>query len=285
MSDTCKGVEWIKKLFGDCIVTTRDKVSFTMGMISNLIWFVESVPEIVVLCRTKDNTGISLFFFLFIVVGDLSGLIGNILTGLMATQMCTYLILLCFHVFLLLQYSYYRCKAKKLAVEVSDQEEDSNNLIVPAVVSACAVAVSASVDYGEPYRGEQIIGSLFGWVSGVIYTSSRIPQVALNFQRKFVLNLSPFYFVCTISGNITLLSSIFIRDNSAQYLWKQMPFIMGVLGPLCCDVITCFQMCIFGFSVQPLMRSGDDDNIDITVESSTSTEKKESTSTEKDSTN
>lgn len=39
-------------------------------------------------------------------------------------------------------------------------------------------------------------------------------------------------------------------------MWRQCPWLVGALGPLTCDVITGFQMMIFGYSTAPFMENG-----------------------------
>lgn len=254
--ETCNGISWIYKLFADCIVTSRQKWSFGIGMLSNLIWVFASIPEIVTICRTKNVDGVSPFLFIFMVIGDFTGLAGNILTGGLATQIITNIVYIIFDCTLVAQWIYYRCKNGKSNKKLEKVEEDDNTMTVGAFGAVAAAVVAASIDYSEPYHGESLIGSLFGWVSGCIYTSSRLPQVYLKFKRRFVSNLSPFYFACTISENLTYFLSLFIRDSSASYMWRQCPWIIGALGPFTCDIITAFQMCIFGYSTAPLVDSG-----------------------------
>lgn len=169
MSDTCNGIHWIYKVFADCIVTSRDKWSFAVGMISNLIWCVTSIPEIVTICRTKDIKGISPFLFTFLVIGDFTGLTGNILTGGLASQIITNIVYIVFDCTLLSQFIYYKCKNKNKGESIADidNEDSMTSIAVAGGVAACAVV--AAFDYGEPYTGESLIGSIFGWVSGSIY--------------------------------------------------------------------------------------------------------------------
>ena len=39
-------VKWIETAFGECVITTTDKWSFIVGMLSNLCWIVSSAPQI-----------------------------------------------------------------------------------------------------------------------------------------------------------------------------------------------------------------------------------------------
>ena len=249
------GIEWIYDAFNDCIVSTSDKWSFAIGLISNIVWVISAIPEIYTICRTKNVDGISPFLFSFLVTGDVLSLIGNILTGGLATQITTCILYIICDGTMLLQYIYHKC----IKGRCSGKNQDENSKDTPVdesglpsveaagIVIATAVA-AASIDYAEPYRGTTLIGSIFGRLSSIVYISSRIPQVVLNFKRKFVSNLSPFYFACTITGNTTYFLSLLIRDTGAEFMWKQAPWIVGSLGPWACDITTAIQMCVFGFT-------------------------------------
>ncbi|OHT05445.1 PQ loop repeat family protein [Tritrichomonas foetus] len=105
------------------------------------------------------------------------------------------------------------------------------------------VAPSSGIDYGIPYRGDNLIGSLFGWAGTAIYIGSRVPQVIKNFKEG-VSSFSALYMLFMLLGNLTYALSIFIRSLDPDFLWLQTPFIVGALFPMTCDGITFFQIII-----------------------------------------
>ena len=129
--------------------------------------------------------------------------------------------------------------------------------------------MSNGIDYSLPYRGRYLVGTLFGWCSAIICITSRVPQVVMNFKRKIVTNLSPYFFACTILGNATYFLSLIIRNQTAEFMWRQAPWLFECLGPLTCDIITSIQMCIYGFTTRDYYNKEEDneniedvDNID-----------------------
>ena len=265
-----KGIQWIYSAFNDCIVSPTDKWSFAIGMVSNIVWVISAFPEIYTICRTKKVDGISPFLFTFLVSGDVLSLIGNILTGGLATQIITCILYILCDGTMLLQYIYHKCikprcykDGEKSEVNEVNQEVDESGIpVMGAAGIVVATAVTAAVDYSLPYTGTTLIGSIFGWFSSIVYISSRVPQVVLNFKRRHVSNLSPYYFLCTITGNTTYFLSLLIRDRSGQFMWKQAPWLVGSLGPLSLDITTAIQMCVFGVTTTSLCGNEDEEGND-----------------------
>jgi len=56
-----------------------------------------------------------------------------------------------------------------------------------------------------------LIGMMLGWISSVIYISSRIPQMRLMVRTKDVAGINPAFFALTFSGNLTQCLSMMIN--------------------------------------------------------------------------
>lgn len=267
-------IRWIENAFGDCVITARDKWSFGIGMISNVMWIVSSAPQIYQNCKTKRVDGQSPFLFSLLETGNLLSLVGVILTNALVTQIITSIIYALLDGIMFVQYLYYRfcyeSKKKNQANEsnskIDDEPKvDKGGLAMPkekepnlednydagkplgGAMSAIFIATAqAKTNWSEPYQNDQLVGSLFGWVGSCVYIGSRIPQIVTNFKNKKVIDLSPIYICFTILGNVTYCLSVFIKSTESNYLWKQTPFIVGAIGPLTCDFLIVLQMCIFG---------------------------------------
>lgn len=96
------------------------------------------------------------------------------------------------------------------------------------------------------------LGVLIGWISGVIYLSSRVPQVFLarysyspraprhalfschcaawqlylNFKRRSVEGLSVGMFTMAIMGNLTYGTSLLLRPLSMVYFVSRLPWLV-----------------------------------------------------------
>ena len=260
---TCSGdyIHWIYDVFGDCIVTTRDKISFSIGMISNCIWLICSIPQIYHNFKTKHVDGQSPFYFSIMVCADSMSLIGAIITHALATQIVTGIIYVTVDIILVTQFTIYGgwpClkKGKKLLddndykqqndVNNNQSYTDNNNNAIPGTLIATSLIVNAAIDYSFPYRGEYLYGSISGWVGTGLYLFSRITQLKKNLERKYITDFSPFYIALIISANATYSLSVFIKSLDPAYLWRQTPWIVGSLGPMCFDIFTAMMMCYYG---------------------------------------
>lgn len=273
-------IHWIEVAFGECVITTRDKWSFIIGIISNFMWVVSSAPQIYQNCKTKKVDGISPFLFSLLETGNILGLIGVILTHGLITQIITAVVYALLDGIMFTQYIYYRyCRkmndnrsedqvddsqepntASKNITNNSDYESDYfnsdkdqiSNHVAGLATGLFVATVNSKVDYRAPYIKDQLVGSIFGWISGCVYVGSRIPQVVKNFKNKNVTDLSPIYVCFSIFGNGTNVISILLKSIEANYMWKQTPFLFGAMGPMACDILFLFQMCFLGFNKKPI---------------------------------
>ena len=241
-------IDWIAKIFGDCVITTRDNWSFWVGTISSLIWLFSSVPQYVQNYRTKSVEGQSPFFFMLLLVGDICCFVGLLVNHGLASQIIqsiVYLLLdgLLFSQYLYYRYVYYGCCHDHFKDHQDGQElqNEKTEFLIEGTVAAVA-----ATNYALPYSGKELVGTIFGWVSTAIYISARFPQLKKNFQSKMVKDISPLFLILNVLGNATYLSSIWIKSTSAQYNWNQAPWIVGAGFPMLCDIAALIQMFIWG---------------------------------------
>ena len=255
MSEECAPgyIVWIHKVFGDCIVTARDKVSFGIGMASNCLWLVCSWPQIYHNFKTKSVEGISPFYFMLILTADLLSLIGAIATKALATQIVTGFIYVTLDCILLSQFVLYTLRKRK----AKDQEPLNDAPLVPMMPAMIAAANSMTL--GASSR--EVWGSVSGWIGTCIYVASRILQLKKNCERKVITDFSPFYITILILANATYSTSVFVKSIDHDYLIKQLPWIVGSLVPMTFDCVTAIQMCVCGYGRKKLPEEGAYENI------------------------
>lgn len=251
-------IKWIEVAFNDCIVTVRDKWSFGIGLLSTIVFLVSSIPQIVLNFKQKKVDGQSPFFFSLLFAGSVSNLIGVLITHGLITQIIQAICYCALDGILFGQFIVYKyiIKSNDEAKESTttniadipatqtetESQNDDGAISTGGMAMAALVSAGSATDWAKPYQKDQLIGSVFGWIATVIFTSSRFPQIIKNAKDKAVDNLSPFYFILSISGNLTYSISVFLRSIESDYLWKQAPFLAGSIGPLACDLIVLFQM-------------------------------------------
>ena len=255
---TCEGdyIHWIADIFGECVVTTREQFSFGIGLLSTAIWMWAQLPQVYMNFKFKRVDGLSLQFLCLLVLGDVSNLTGCLITGGLVTQVITSSFFCCIDSFCTIQYIYYkwiypRCCAKSLIDESMASISAANNSknkseflpVLPGLATAALLSSSSTLksDYPNPYSKEYLPGTIIGWCSGVIYSSSRIAQIIKNFRRKRTDGLSIQFFVSAWLGNCTYAISIFLKDSHWGYIWMQFPWLVGSMGPMLLDFIVLIQ--------------------------------------------
>ena len=81
---------------------------------------------------------------------------------------------------------------------------------------------------------------LLGWLSALLYLSSRIPQIFKNQQTKCA-GLSLALFIFAVGGNVTYVLSILLMDTSTGYLIENASWIVGSVGTIFLDFIVLYQ--------------------------------------------
>lgn len=266
-------ITWIYLVFHDCIVSRRDHVSFAIGLFSNIVFLVSSIPQIVLTFRTRCVEGQSPWFFSLLFLGSTCSLLGAIITNGLVTQIIQSVFYVLMDGILLFQLICFRYVIKKGPSSESvssrsgtgrvcgcgsscDSEEDvlesipakEDSLCVPPAVVSVAVMsgfVEAKTDFAGPYTGSKLVGTVFAWVSTVIFITSRVPQLAKNFSEKSFGDISVVWLIFSIVGNLSYFVSILVRDVSGTYLWRQTPFIVGAVGPAVLDIFLLLQMLIY----------------------------------------
>lgn len=84
----CKeGIRWIWNFLGQCVINFKGYISVTFGLVSLFLCIVTILPQIIKnFQRGLPDQAVSLYFILFWLFGDLSNLIGCILTHQLVIQ-------------------------------------------------------------------------------------------------------------------------------------------------------------------------------------------------------
>lgn len=75
-----------------------------------------------------------------------------------------------------------------------------------------------------------------GWLSALLYLSSRVPQILKNRTTKCE-GLSLALFVFAVAGNLTYVASILLKSTERDYLVESFSWLVGSLGTVFLDFI------------------------------------------------
>jgi len=119
---------WTQRWFGDCVCTSRDAASFTLGLVSVFAWGVAELPQIVTNFRNGTSEGVSFAFVATWLTGDALNLIGCAVSPTLPTQLYTAIVYTSTTVVLIAQHVAYgrRGEAAKRRAEDFAANEDAN---------------------------------------------------------------------------------------------------------------------------------------------------------------
>lgn len=248
MNEECEGdyIHWIYDWWGDCVVTTRDKVAFAFGLAVTLIWIYAQLPQIILNFRNHSAEAISLPCYLLSASGDLAGLIAVFLSETMVTQKFN----ACWGVLAdttsTLQYVWYHtvrpwCTGEAPidpgVDELSPRLDGNPMLPVLPLLMATANGFKSDDQYGPGHR----VGMVLAWYSGTDFVFGRSLQVVKNCRRHRTTGLSISFWLLSFSANLCYGISIFVKDPTWTYIWKQFPYLLGSVGCLQLDFTVMMQ--------------------------------------------
>eukprot|EP00808_Paulinella_micropora_P004401 g2852.t1 len=100
-------IPWIGTYFGACAYSTRDIVGFAFGMTNIFIWLFAQAPQLYLNYVTGSVESLSALFLVIWLLGDLTNLVGCLLTKQAASNLWTAYYFLFMDCLLMSQYIYY----------------------------------------------------------------------------------------------------------------------------------------------------------------------------------
>ncbi|QLL33161.1 hypothetical protein HG536_0E00710 [Torulaspora globosa] len=217
-------------------------VSDINGSISFFCSFISLFPQILETFRDKTVEGLSPYFLLAWVAGDITTLSGAILTDQLMFQVAMALYFLLNDLFICGQYYYYGILYRN-ALATTGHESKPHVALTPSETHtgptgsgsrkgsaiARALAVASAVGTSEAFPIKAALSSLvhrdlshddppvpvpgnsstsslgraLAWTGAVCYVGARIPQLWKNYKRKSTDGISPFLFGTTLLSNVT----------------------------------------------------------------------------------
>jgi len=69
------------------------------------------------------------------------------------------------------------------------------------------------------------------------FPSARIPQIYKNYKDKSCEGLALLFFLLSLMGNATYGASILTHSLEEDYIWTNLPWLIGSLGTMAEDAI------------------------------------------------
>eukprot|EP00890_Picochlorum_soloecismus_P000010 jgi/Picsp_1/1009/NSC_04493-R1_vacuolar membrane pq loop repeat protein len=91
----------------------------------------------------------------------------------------------------------------------------------------------------------QVIGSVIGYTSSVLYLVSRASQIYKNYKRKSAEGLSASMFFFAVAANLFYGASVILRSRSGAEFVSSLPWLIGSLGTVALDFAILLQTLVF----------------------------------------
>jgi uncharacterized protein with PQ loop repeat len=237
-------------------------LSWIFSIISNILWLFVFIPQFYTNYKNKNADGISLLLLFFMFFGDIFLLISSIAKNLNYVIIYTCVYHVCLDLIIISQSIYYR-------IDKSPNDNDNDNeefqetiqllnenyfnytcfyfTFYETVFFIVGTILSLSISLLLFIHNSSYISNSIAWISTLIFTSARIPQIILNYKRKSTKGLSFLSFVIINIANIFFLLSILILlldldpTNYLNYIISIIYFIVGNITSSCFDLIIFYQ--------------------------------------------
>lgn len=255
--------------------TVISHVSVYSGYLSFTIWLFAQLPQIIENYFNRSVEGVNILFLGCWISGDLTNLMGCLLTKalpfqtLLASYYCFIDMILCFQFWYYIKvYPYHTTPHNLLQspnmVRYSSPGQQVSpkflkhprpngfmgNFLTVGLISANIKKAKAMFITQPPpshlWPSFNDIGKILAWICSCFYISSRIPQVITNFQKKSTTGISPYLFLFAMLGNTLYTISISLDLYLLYYRkspnwWKafsdQLPFLLGSSGTILFDTV------------------------------------------------
>lgn len=234
-------------------------LSGVLGTISICFWVCAQCPQVLANYRHKHVDGMSRGFLASWFLGDITALLGCLMTSqlLFQTLLASYYIFM--DLILAAQYYLYSSAVTQelIGVEPEDLSLDNSNRRDSMIKSNYARRIFAVMPFvalfgtseGAPVGHIQEtlapagikIGVVISFISGFMYLTSRLPQILHNYELKSC-GLSVALVSCALMGNLFYSLSICLSPEALgpdghEFLKNELPFLIGSAGTLILDLV------------------------------------------------
>lgn len=253
--------EWANKYLGECVTTPTQLAGLFFGLFSILCWVFAQAPQLYKNYKQKDAGSLSIIFLAEWLTGDITNLVGCILTKQVATQLYTAIYFCVIDTLMVVQWIYYDkiAKTAKKSTSFAMVGAIGALAVLPVLFVLSSSGPAASSPLEDSHRTgrslleihsfhgtSNIIGYAIGCVSGVLYFTSRLPQLWKNYQRKSTEGLSLVMFFMAITGNVTYALGVLLQGHDGDFIIDHLPWLVGSIGTSCFDLIIFGQYFYYG---------------------------------------
>jgi len=290
-------VQFLGTVMGICAWTPLEIFAVSLGLVNILCWLFAQAPQIYKNWKLKQTEALSPHFLVIWLTGDITNLIGCVLTQQLPVQLYTAIYFCFIDVIMVSQWVYYtkinpidKSRTSTIAPLIQTHEIGPKYLFIyflvvinllsfPGLFKTLYTVEDPSI---SPHRQLlqflnqtgthcefkpfilpwlKIFGDVCAWISAVIYNLARIPQIHLNYRRKTVRGLSVTMFILINIANICYGTYMLLltKEFKEKFFISDLPYVLGSLGAIVTNTVVLGQWCYYDH----YLPRRDDDEIQI----------------------
>lgn len=230
-----------------------DVLSWTLGSISNLVWLLVFIPQIIQNRRNKSSEAVSFYLLLAWYIGDTLSCISVIYKQAPYVLLYIGLYHIVFDIIFIVQVIYYRLPYLDQYQILLNENTYKYDLVSYTKSILTMEETKWFIGYNVvfvlsqsvlPFLPRLLVGDILVWISTFIFLISRLPQILLNYRRRSVEGLSFVTFINIIIANQLFLASVLIRlidindvNGQKDYVIKNLAWIVGPSAGIIFDII------------------------------------------------
>jgi len=238
------------------------QLSIFLGILANLVWVFLYLPQMYNIYKTKDVTALSFDLILLIYTGDVLSYTTAKAKGINIIITIGSIIHAFLGAILLSQWVYYNKENDSHSYSYSNDTSDINyaldrrntqNVSTAKIkqilgVSTLLLIIKVIVEVCSP---PMLYIDALAWFTTLLFISSRIPQIALNYFRKSVEGLSLVSFVMLSVANTLFVATILVvvidldQNEIQDYIWTNIQWIFGGITSTLFDSVIYYQFYIY----------------------------------------
>ncbi|XP_048374971.1 lysosomal amino acid transporter 1 homolog [Sphaerodactylus townsendi] len=281
-SDCPNGSRWLWEVFSECAQDGWDISSVVLGLVSIVCFAAAAFPQYYQACKTGImDQGLSIFFLLGWLGGDLLNFIGSVLADQLPLQVYTAIYYVLADLVMISLYLYYKIKNQNRSLSAPINAVFA--IILLGTVSTTSLlgrprphssegtrlfqgrmllSIETDERGWEPFTQKEIIGFVIGSISSLLYLLSRVPQIHKNFKRKSTSGISYSLFALVMLGNTFYGTSVLLKNpdrgqSEGSYIVHHLPWLIGSLGVLSLDIFISFQFLAYRQQTPPAVEERD----------------------------
>lgn len=219
-------------------------LSLFLGVLNIILWLFIFIPQLYLNYTKKSTDALSILLFVIVLCGGTLSLISAIIKGVAMPIIYLGIYHLFLNIVFITQLVYYRIYWTKKNFTKLELIISSTLLFITFIT------IILLIIFDFPLISAEIIA----WVSCVLFSFSKIPQIILNHSRKTLVGLSLPTFIMLIVANLLLLSSIFVNliddFDIGKILLVNLQWIISSFFSLFFDFVLIYQFYLYGNTYQ-----------------------------------